>query len=205
VSVGKALNDVCFTGSATGFVVGTSGTVLRTTDTGATWTEMVLPTGFALRSVAFGSASDGWAVGAGGVIAATHDGGDSWDVLPFITSQTLTGVWPTGPASAYAAGSQGVTARTSAPGSDTWELAPGLGASNAVEGLFFPTPTTGYAVGFNAGGIALRTLDGGAAWSAQAPRTAAKLLDVWFVDALRGWAVGENGVIVHTGTGGGAL
>lgn len=199
---GENLLDVAFTSPTTGFAVGTAGTIIRTTNGGASWTETNLPTAFALQSVAFGSALDGWAVGAGGVIAATHDGGDSWDIVSSVTSQTLTSVWPTGPASAYAAGDQGVTARTSAPGSDTWVLAPGLGAFNAIEGLHFPGPGTGFAVGYNSGGLALRTLDGGATWTPQAARTAVRLNDVWFVDALRGWAVGEGGVIVHTGTGG---
>lgn len=205
VTAGVALHDVCFTSPTTGFAVGANGTVLRTTNAGGSWTQTTLPTGFALRSVAFGSALDGWAVGTNGVIAATHDGGDSWAIVPSVTTQALTGVWPTGAASAFAAGAQGVAARTSAPGSDTWELAPSLGAFNAIEGLHFPTATTGFAVGANAGGIVLRTLDGGATWAPQAPRTAVRLLDVWFVDTKRGWAVGESGVIVHTSSGGGAF
>jgi photosystem II stability/assembly factor-like uncharacterized protein len=28
------------------------------------------------------------------------------------------------------------------------------------------------------------------------------LRDVYFIDELRGWAVGDNGRIVHTGSGG---
>jgi photosystem II stability/assembly factor-like uncharacterized protein len=199
---GENLHDVIFTSPTTGFAVGTNGTVIRTTNGGTSWIETNLPTSFALYGVAFGTPQHGWAVGAGGVIADTHDGGASWNIVPAVTSQTLNGVWATGDSSAYAAGDQGVTARTTAPGAGTWELAPNLGAFNGVEAVHFPSPPIGFAVGFNAGGIALRTGDTGETWTPQAPRTSVRLNDVWFVDPMRGWAVGDGGVIVHTATGG---
>lgn len=60
----------------------------------------------------------------------------------------------------------------------------------------------GYAVGTNGGGLVLRTTDGGATWGAQVSGTAVPLDDVWFVDGLRGWAVGTGGRIIHTSRGG---
>lgn len=199
---GENLHDVIFTSPTTGFAVGTNGTVIRTTDGGTSWDETNLPTGSALNSVAFGTAQHGWAVGASGVIADTHDGGDTWNIVPGVTALTLNGVWATGDSSAYAVGDQGATARTTAPGAATWELAPSLGAFNGIEAVHFPAPPLGFAVGFNSGGIALRTGNTGETWTPQAPRTAVRLNDVWFVDPMRGWAVGDAGVIVHTATGG---
>jgi len=62
----------------------------------------------------------------------------------------------------------------------------------------------GYAVGFDAalGGMVLRTDDAGLTWQAQSSRTQSRLNDVFFVDALRGWAVGQAGTIIHTSRGG---
>ncbi|NOT34477.1 MAG: hypothetical protein HOP12_09940 [Candidatus Eisenbacteria bacterium] len=203
---GENLLDVVFVSATRGFAVGANGTLIRTTDRGVTWDETNLPTAFALNAVSFGSDSTGWAVGNGGLIAFTTDRGDSWDVLsPFVTSSALNGVSTLGPFMAYAAGFGGVTTRTTVTGPDSWELGPNVGASNLIEGLHFPTSLIGYAVGFNSGGIVLRTEDGGQNWFPQVSRTTSQLNDVWFVDALRGWAVGEGGVIIHTASGGRAF
>ena len=84
----------------------------------------------------------------------------------------------------------------------------------------FPTPTQGYAVGDQ--GVILATSDGGATWKEQAsgvpgidptcdtgpngePIESActnVLFDVDFVDATTGWAVGSDGIVVHTSDGG---
>lgn len=89
-------------------------------------------------------------------------------------------------------------------------------------GVSFPTPTSGWAVGDQ--GVILATTDGGATWREQAsgvpplapPRGCDRgvdgqpvqstctnvLFDVAFVDATTGWAVGSDGIVVHTGDGG---
>ena len=77
-----------------------------------------------------------------------------------------------------------------------------FGASNEMRGVMFVDDATGYAVGFNSGGIVQKTLDGGANWSPQAANSSGSLNGVFFVDGLRGWAVGDAGRIVHTSVGG---
>ena len=51
-------------------------------------------------------------------------------------------------------------------------------------------------------GTILKTTDGGQSWTPQAVDTVATLLNVDFVDAATGWAVGTGGTIVHTADGG---
>jgi photosystem II stability/assembly factor-like uncharacterized protein len=48
----------------------------------------------------------------------------------------------------------------------------------------------------------LTTANGGVSWSTQSAPAGSPLRAVFFIDALRGWAVGENGRILHTGSGG---
>lgn len=87
-------------------------------------------------------------------------------------------------------------------------------------GVSFPTPTHGYVVGDQ--GAILATSDGGATWSEQSSgmrpldpscnlgsageaieSTCTNVLrDVQFVDATTGWAVGSDGIVLHTGDGG---
>ncbi|HEX6597057.1 MAG TPA: YCF48-related protein, partial [Acidimicrobiales bacterium] len=87
-------------------------------------------------------------------------------------------------------------------------------------GVSFPTPTHGYAVGDQ--GVILATTDGGVTWREQSSGIAAidptcdvgangekiesdctnVLRDVQFVDASTGWAVGSDGIVLHTADGG---
>lgn len=199
------LNDVHFVTPAYGWIVGGNGLVLRTRDGGASWTA-ANPSVFELHSVSFADTTNGWAVGDNGTILGTRDVGASWFVVPGITAQSLRGVSRVSALNAWAAGQQGVTPFTrlvTATPADTvgWQL-DNVGAGYGLEGVHFPTAQVGYVVGFNVSGAILRTSNGGTTWTPQVSNTGQRLLDVWFVDEQRGWAVGESGRIVHTGRGG---
>jgi len=72
----------------------------------------------------------------------------------------------------------------------------------AIQGVDFPQPTSGFAVG--GGGRILHSTDAGITWGDQASGISANLNDVSFAsDALRGIAVGESGTILWTANGGG--
>jgi photosystem II stability/assembly factor-like uncharacterized protein len=114
------------------------------------------------------------------------DAGVSWSlVLPAITSQSLNAVWHRRTEAAWAVGDQGLAPRT-------------VGTPAC-----FPDDLIGYAAGASGAGAILRTDDGGVSWQAQAAHASRPLNDIFFVDALRGWAVGDGGTIVHTARGGG--
>jgi hypothetical protein len=67
----------------------------------------------------------------------------------------------------------------------------------------FVNDNTGYAVGgANTVGRVLHTTDGGVNWIPQNSNTSNPLTSVCFVDANNGWAVGFDGTIIHTTTGG---
>lgn len=72
-------------------IVGTSGTILRTTNSGITWTPITSPTANNLNSVKpFGSS--GFIVGNGGAILKTMDSGASWSSISSPTTNDLYGV-----------------------------------------------------------------------------------------------------------------
>jgi photosystem II stability/assembly factor-like uncharacterized protein len=203
VQSSELLKDVCFATADTGWVVGTNGTILRTFDGGASWNQQH-PTAVTLESVSFSGTRDGWAVGGGGIILGTHDRGVSWYLVqPAVTVQPLLAVARRSATQAFAVGQQGVAPRTVAtPDSLAWELRT-AGAQFQLEGVYYPTDLIGYAAGSNGGqGAILRTDDAGVTWDAQTSRSNVPLNDVFFVDALRGWAVGDAGTIVHTARGG---
>jgi photosystem II stability/assembly factor-like uncharacterized protein len=204
VGASEGLRDVWFASRDTGWAVGTAGAVVRTFNRGASWQKLNV-TGFTLHSVSFAGTQDGWAVGDNGVIVGTHDRGLSWFIVtPSVTGSALKGVWRRSEPVAHAAGAVGVAPRTVVtPDSTAWELR-NAGASNSLEGLTFTSDLEGFAVGFNAGvgGTVLRTVNSGISWSAQVSNSTFRLNDVWFVDGMRGWAVGEGGTIIHTSSAG---
>lgn len=202
VTASDNLFGVAFADTAHGCVVGANGTVLRTVDAGNSWTR-ANPTGLQLNGVSFSDTTNGWAVGETGVIAGTRDGGRSWYVVqPAVTALSLRSVWRSSDTTAVAVGAQGTSAFTSATrDSLQWNLG-SLGATKDLESVQLVNPFVSYAVGEDGPGLVLRSSDGGATWTPQVSNAAQRLKDVWFVDALRGWAVGAGGRIIHTSKGG---
>lgn len=202
VAASENLFGVCFADTSHGWAVGANGAILRTADGGQSWSKRN-PTAQQLNSVSFSDTTDGWAVGEGGVIVGTHDGGVSWYVVqPSVTALALRDVWRSSATRALAMGAQGVNPFTTATlDSLQWNLG-SLGASNEMRGVHIVSPLVGYAVGSNGPGLVLKTDDGATTWTPQVSNSAQTLNAVWFVDELRGWAVGTAGRIIHTSKGG---
>lgn len=78
---GNKLQSVCFTDINTGYSAGQNGTILKTTDGGASWTSLSSGTGCDLTSIVFPDASTGYAAGGNlypypiGTILKTTDAG----------------------------------------------------------------------------------------------------------------------------------
>jgi len=201
-SSNENLMDVCFATRDTGWVVGAGGLILSTTDRGKTW-RRTMRGGFTLNSVSFAGTKDGWTVGAGGVILGTHDRGVSWYTVPSVTGQALKSLWRVDAKTAAAVGAGGVVARTVAVSdSAAWVLGNNVGSLYQLEGVCLADTLTGFAVGLNGAGVVLHTSDGGEAWTPQAVHSQFRLRGVFFLDARRGWVVGDNGTIRHTTSAG---
>ena len=65
------LNSVCFPDANTGYIVGNFGTILKTVNSGLTWTALSCGTTRHLNSVCFINANTGFAVGDSGLILKT--------------------------------------------------------------------------------------------------------------------------------------
>ncbi|MDG2382796.1 MAG: YCF48-related protein [Pirellulaceae bacterium] len=93
------LYDICFIDAQIGWTVGDRGTILKTSDGGATWHLQSSSVDCRLESVHFLDQNHGWAVGGQtvpythrtlGVLLKTHDGGQTWtkqenNFLPWLT------------------------------------------------------------------------------------------------------------------------
>ncbi len=212
------LRDVFFLGPDLGFIVGDNGFLARTDDGGDTWSTVPSgATSFVLRSVWVtnqpGPDTLAWAVGDGGIVIGSRDAGRTWSVFePAVTTQDLRGVVRRSNTEAFAAGNLGTVATTVASGDTAvWVLGVSPGAFFALTDVAWPAGDHLYVVGANvSSGVAaiLFSADGGQTWTSQplpaeAPISSNEIRSVWFVDANRGWAVGKEGLILHTATGGG--
>lgn len=177
-----------------GLSVGGRGTILHTTDCGATWTLQESPLPDILYAVRFVDALRGCA--AGNRIVFTTDGGATWQPANADVS-TRYGLDFSDPLNGWTVGTAGQVYRTTNGGAD-WTFLASAGSSNLLA-VDFVSATRGWAVGGS--GTILRTSDGGLTWIAQASGTAAWLTAVRFLDENEGWAAGW-GEILHTTDGG---
>jgi photosystem II stability/assembly factor-like uncharacterized protein len=178
--------------------VGDLGTILRSTDGGATWTPQPSVTSEDLLAVIFPDSHAGWAVGDSGTILRTGNGGATWDPQPSGSSDDLWGVTFPNTQAGWAVGVHGSILHT-ADGGVSWN--PQSTTSQTwLRAVTFLDARIGWIVGMR--GTILHTADGGATWNQQPSGTTQDLTCVVFPSAQIGWAVGTSGIILHTVNGG---
>ncbi len=179
----------------TGVVVGDGGTVLTTSDAGASWAIRPGGTTSDLRSVWFTSRTVGWAVGTGGVLMTTTDGGASWTRQTSINAvNELTCVRFADALHGWVVGAGGLIASTT-DGGATWSTV--FPTTWALHAVSFAGTLDGWAVGAN--GTALGTHDGGASWYlVPLGVTAQTLHGVWRANAQTAIAVGTQGTVARS-------
>ncbi len=207
--VRDALRSVSFSGD-NGIIGGGSLDILYSSDAGASWQvaqKNLFATGF------FGahmlSPTVGFLTGQNAIFQAifgsTVDGGAHWTFHTFYfngnegnADDVLFFDGATGVTSGVLFDGTGAIARTTDVGT-TWSSTI---FGHALQGIDFPKPESGFAVGFF--GTIIASNDLGLTWAAQESGTPFDLLDVRFAsDGLTGLAVGANGTILRTTNGGG--
>ncbi|MCX6350403.1 MAG: YCF48-related protein, partial [Bacteroidetes bacterium] len=196
------LNAINFPTQKVGYIAGQSGTILKTTDNGNTWSA--LTTQPAIRNyntIYFLNKDTGWVGCDSGYIYATKDGGANWSQL---TSGVSTGIscinmLPNG--SGYASGAFSVVLRTNDFGK-TWKTQKAVSVNFTSNFMFDSADVwlTGTALSSKPGTLAHST-DAGKTWTSQTTTngiTQSNFYDVQFITAKKGWLVGAKGMIRHT-------
>ena len=199
-----------------GWAALSDGTIVGTTDGGASWTLLaegsseMRDNNWGYSSLAMADATHGVAVGSWvgfiGVskprIVYTQNGKDWVEAdVPDLSDVSLDGVCMVDASYGWAVGSVGRIDKAplvlvTHDGGATWtQQASGLSGS-ALHGVSFVDRQHGWAVGDK--GAILVTVDGGATWWSQPSPTTETLLAVTFADSAAGWAVGEKGTILET-------
>lgn len=191
------INDIFFTDSETGWIIGVNGFLQATQDGGETWEEQDLDFGSTLNSIYFTDSDYGWIASDNNLLYRTMDGGDNWEPTDPAEGNTLTDVFfidrETG---WYSQNSQPGIFRSD-DGGETWDA---QGGDLFFFGLDFEDEQTGRAAGPN--GLIGLTNDGGTTWEPVNSEAGQNLLAIAFQDEERGWSVGQNRTLIQTEDGG---
>jgi photosystem II stability/assembly factor-like uncharacterized protein len=204
---GNTVRALSFAG-AQGFAAGDFGTLLRTTDAGATWTGLRSGTFTGLTEV---QAIDATALFAGGgcVARRSDDGGATFKRLAFTPVESscreqLAAAWFVSRATGYLVLTDGTVLRTDNDG-DTFAQRNALPGTRAQNGTAQPTDvvflTEQVGLAATADGHVYRTVDGATSWTLVSTAAGA-VRSLAFVDALHGVAAGDGGLYLTTADGG---
>jgi len=161
------LNGAILLDSGTGFVVGDTGTILKSTDAGATWTPLTSGTSNTLHGIYFLDPNEGVAVGDSGTILRTTDGGAAWQSIPSGVGDTLRSVSFTGTNGICGGDSQDILNSTDAGAS--WQISQSGFFGGGFPGAQMLSPTVGFVAGQNSifAPLVGASTDGGATWTFQ--------------------------------------
>lgn len=191
------VNSVTFVNGSTGYACGDNGKVVKSTDGGLTWISSNKGVASVqLNSISFHNASNGIIVGNGGVIYETNDGGSSWTPASSGTTRNLLKVRSFSDG-ATAVGEYG----TLLVKSGSWSSV----ATRIRTDIFGVTGSSNSNVRVCGGGGFIRSNLGGSTsfLNFEINPMMANLVDIFYYDANKGWAVSSlNGVIVYTTNGG---
>src|SRR3954468_16094273 len=168
---GNTLNAIDFAGG-TGYPAGAFGTLLKTTDSGATWTRIATGITGNLNQVRLLDANTVF-IGAGCLLRRSDDGGQTFRRILatsserqcpanvtsfyFVSAQVGYVLLSDGTVQRTDDGGQSFQQRTAVPGTAATGTAPSLPPHD----IWFVSDTTGFAI---SGGTLFRTTDGGNSW-----------------------------------------
>jgi photosystem II stability/assembly factor-like uncharacterized protein len=198
----KRLTSIYFVNSTTGYAVGDHGTILKTINSGDTWTSCGWNTVNNYKSVYFTDIIVGYIGGPS--LEKTINGGLSWNTK-LSDECFINSIYFTNANTGYAVGSNNsgnsIIFKTINGGTD-WEERI-YENYNELKSIYFIDVNTGYAVGNN--GTILKTTDAGNTWLSPNPVSISNvLLCVYFTDANTGYISGGymGGAIYKTTDGG---
>ncbi len=218
------LQGVFFADRNQGWIVGSNGILLTTTDGGAKWERKTIARGEVLRDVHFLDPQRGVVLGEYSVfnrlasdipqsrafMLVSADSGKDWSSASLRDEELkpddpkaynglgIVRMMFADDRTGWACGEAGLMLVTRNSGR-SWQR-----QALPINKLFFDVSaldeSNAWTVG--GGGIILRTVDGGKNWNEQNSGVTKTLRGVQFIDAKRGWAVGSDGTILATTNGG---
>lgn len=206
---GPTLNQLAFVDAMRGWAVGDSGLIVHTSDGGDTWSRQYHGSRWTFRDVDFVNANLGWVVGdrcwcrkpnpedPGGwfcrsLTLRTVNGGLTWVAqdTSYVMKSSVDFV------DADNGWVAGWMIQRTTDGGQSWIASEGDWRS--YDDVAFVNADEGWVIDFSS---LLHTTDGGVTWITQSSENANVLHGLAFFGTGNGWAVGEQGTILHYGGG----
>jgi len=194
-----SLRTITFPTAQTGYAAGDAPAVLKTTDGGATWSEIPLPADAgALARVRCADATTCVGVTTGGDrLVRTTDGGGDWESLA-PSSLVLTSVGMPSATQAVGVGQNGTTVISGDAGNTFSPV--GSALTGQFDGLRALDGKVAYAYG--PFGSLARTTDGGRTWTENDAATSNTITGISFLSAKVGFVLDSTGQLLRTDNGG---
>ena len=141
------LNGAYLLDSGIAFVVGDAGTILKSTDAGATWAPLLSGTTNILHAVYFFDGNQGVAVGDQGLILRTTDGGAMWQSVASGVEDALRSVFFNGANGISGGDSQTILYSTDSGAS--WQISQSGFFGGGFPGAHMLSPSIGFVAGQN--------------------------------------------------------
>jgi photosystem II stability/assembly factor-like uncharacterized protein len=194
------LTDVVMLDSMTAIVVGYSGTILKTTNAGASWIPKMAG-GTDWNALSFANATQGVAVGNNGGFGMTTNGGETWTTSTLAGRNLLSVAYVNSAAIFFGTDSGEVFRTTNAGITWTTVLNQLLGTNDLFFAMNLVPRYTLYALPFyQFGGSVYRSTDGGGSWTQQLLRMGINARAVRGDFVRRGstaFIVGNNGQFTY--------
>src|SRR5436190_7686914 len=203
------LNGAYLLDSGIAFVVGDAGTILKSTDAGATWAPLASGTTNTLYDVYFFDGSQGPVVGDQGLILRTTDGGATWQSVASGVKEALRSIFFSGANGISAGDSQTILYSTDSGAS--WQISQNGFFGGGFPGAHMLSPSIGFVAGQNSifQPLVGATTDGGTTWAFDAfyfDKNEGGGTDVRFLDVntgvVSGFVFDGRGAITRTTDGG---
>jgi spore coat protein CotH/photosystem II stability/assembly factor-like uncharacterized protein len=186
-------HDVRFWNPLLGWILGDHGTVLKTTDGGATWAEKAIGFNVIFSQLAVLTADTLLAAGNAGAVYRSIDGGENWSRVDAGVTADLRALSFADHRTGYAAG-DGVVLRTSDGGGSWTTIASDTAASFQCLG---PVGSDSLLAGTLTGLTRFSSTDGGQTWTPHAEYHSAPVRAVVVRDSTEFWAAGDSGQVRH--------
>ncbi|MDD2965488.1 MAG: YCF48-related protein [Bacteroidales bacterium] len=132
------------------------------------------------------------------LLISLHSSGQNWDRLsPYPTSNDLLGVHLSSDGTALIAGGFNTLMR-STDQFQTWNTCSSFPGEHFRK-IVFPTPDTGFMISC---GHLFMTTNAGESWIDRGLFATTQFNDIWFLDKMNGWIVGDYNLIMRTSDGG---
>lgn len=197
-------HSVHFANNDTGLLAGGYGTVMKTTDGGATWnnSNVTSPGNTWIADIFYSAPGTCIAGCINGELYKTTDGGNTWSSQ--VLNMGIVSIYFTSSSTGYAAGTDntfayaGTIAKTT-DGGATWGYYYVPKNNTQLRSIHFPSASVGYAAGET---TVLKTTDAGATWTMLNVDSTLYYSDVFFADNNIGYITTETGMIFKTIDGG---